>query len=190
MDFDSLRHLTSRQRAIRKVDPTRPVDDSLIQQALDVAVSAPSGGNRQPFRFIVIRDHVLRTKIGEIYDDIADRRYGNASARTPWSEVPVLIAVCSEARPEGPAGAMVSQPASIFPAVQNLLLALNTLGLGSVLTTLWKEREAEVKALLNVPAEAEIHAILPVGWPDRKYGRNHRRPATELTYRDRFGVPW
>lgn len=78
----------------------------------------------------------------------------------------------------------------MLPAVQNMLLAITALGLGSVLTTLWKDEEPRIKAVLGLPDDVEVHAILPVGWPDRKYGRNRRKPMSEVTYRDRFGVPW
>ena len=79
---------------------------------------------------------------------------------------------------------------SIFPAVQNLLLTAQLLGLGGVLTTLWKGQEDKVRALLKVPPEIEMHAIVPIGWPDRKYGRSKRKPIAEVTYRDTYGNPW
>ncbi len=59
-----------------------------------------------------------------------------------------------------------------------------------MLTTLWKSREPEVRQLLNVPDGIEIHAILPVGYPDRQYGRGKRKPVAEVAYRDRFGESW
>jgi nitroreductase len=74
--------------------------------------------------------------------------------------------------------------------VQNLLLAIQASGLGSVLTTRWKSREAEVKPLLGLPENMEAHAILPVGWPTRKYGRGKRLPVSEVTYREQFGRGW
>jgi nitroreductase len=193
MDIALLKDLASRQRAIRKIDPTRDVDDSLIEQVLEVGTHAPSGGNRQQYRFIVIRDAEVRRRLAEIYDDIANARYGNPDSRTTWSQVPVLIAVCSEYQAPPGAGdrsARAAQVASVLPAVQNMLLAITALGLGSVLTTLWMDEEAQVKQILGLPDDAEVHAILPVGWPDRRYGRNHRRPIAEGTYRDRWGNAW
>ena len=80
--------------------------------------------------------------------------------------------------------------ASIYPAVQTLLLAAQALGLGTVLTTRWKSREAEVLPLLGLPASMAVHAIIPLGWPDRKYGKSRRLPMHEVTYRERFGQPW
>ncbi|HLF72546.1 MAG TPA: nitroreductase family protein, partial [Dehalococcoidia bacterium] len=136
--------------------------------------------------FVVIRDAGVKQKLRTIYDEMVAQYLGGRpqTGQTPWTEVPVLIAVCTEG--EG-AGAM---PPSIFPAVQNLLLAAHTLGLGSVLTTLWKAREADVKAVLKLPDAFEVHAILPIGYPDRQYGRGKRRPVSEVTYRDGYGTPW
>jgi nitroreductase len=108
--------------------------------------------------------------------------------------MPVMIAACSLPS-SGPAGASsnasrAATAASVLPAVQNMLLAITALGLGSVLTTLWKEEEAKVNQILGLPEGAEVHAILPIGWPDRKYGRNHRKPIGEVTFRDRWGKGW
>ena len=102
----------------------------------------------------------------------------------------MLIAVCSE-QPfgQGESGA-AALGASIYPAVQNLLLAAHALGLGTVLTTRWKSREAELRPLLGLPETMSVHAIVPLGWPEARLGRNRRRPVKEVTYRERFGEPW
>lgn len=190
MDLDSFEQLAATQRAVRMVDTTRPVDDAIVERLLRVATHAPNGGNRQEWRFIVVRDQDVKARLGAIYDDLADTLYHNADRRTRWEDVPVLIAVCSVPR-EGPVSPATSPAgASIFPAVQNLLLAAHALGLGSVLTTLWKRREPEVRAILELPDGVELHAILPIGWRDRAYGRNRRRPVREVAYRDRFGRAW
>ena len=191
MDFESLRELTSRQRAVRSFDTSKPVDDATIEDLITVAESAPNGGNRQPWSFIVIRDAEVKQKLRAIYDDVAAAYTGGrvTPGTTPWTEVPVLIAVCSGRPSAGDRGGVNMGP-SIFPAVQNLLLAAHAKGLGSVLTTLWKSRESEVNAALGIPDDIEVHAILPIGWPDRKYGRNHRKPMHEVTYRDRYGNSW
>ncbi len=187
MQFDEFADHLSRQRAIRGFDTTKDVDDATVEKLLKVAVSAPSGGNRQPWRFIVIRDPAVKNPLAQIYADVAAAYSGGrvSPGTTPWDQVPVLIAVCTDNSNGG--GVM---QASIYPAVQNLLLAVHTAGLGSVLTTLWKSREAEVKSLLNLPDEIEIHAILPIGYPDRQYGRSKRKPIAEVTYRDRYGQGW
>jgi len=192
LDIEAFSDLATRQRAIRKFDHARPVDDALIERIVTAGTHAPSGGNRQHFRFVVVRDAEVKRELSDVYT-LANARYGNAAARTAWSDAPVLIVACSQGGTPpsaGSAGAAASRAASVLPAVQNMLLAITALGLGSVLTTLWKDEEPRVKAVLGLPDDVEVHAILPVGWPDRKYGRNHRKPMSEVTYRDRFGVPW
>ena len=147
-------------RAIRRFKPD-PVPDELIWKVLDAAIRAPSGTNQQPWNFVVIRDAATKAKIAEYYRDAWDNTYGRqreamlanpAQSRTYRSaeylahhlaEMPVLILICSR----GPIG----NGGSIFPAVQNLMLAARALGLGTVLTTTHKGREAQVKELLGIP---------------------------------------
>lgn len=191
MDFDELANFLSHQRAIRLFDTSRDVPDELVEKMLRVAICAPNGGNRQPWRFVVVREHDTKSKLGTIFDEVGRALYGDgAPTRTPWEEVPLLIAVCSVAIPNAPTSVTSPPGASAYPAVQNLLLAASALGLGSVLTTRWKMREPEIKAILGLPEGSEVHSILPVGWPDRKYGRGRRAPFTEVAYRERFGQSW
>jgi nitroreductase len=190
MQFEDLEALFATQRAIRKFDD-RPVDDPLIEQVLSMATHAPSARNAQPWRFIVIRERETKRKLGEVFDELGGQMYGSgAPDRTPWEDAPVLIAVCSEYAFGTSESGSAALGASIYPAVQNLLLAAHALGLGTVLTTRWKARESEIRPLLGLPESMAIHAIIPMGWPDRKYGRNHRRPVAEVTYRERFGDAW
>jgi nitroreductase len=192
MDIEALREFASRQRAVRRFDTSRDVDDALIEQALMIGTHAPSGGNRQQYRFVVVKDPLVKKQLSDVYDTLANARYGSGE-RTPWADVPVLIAVCSEGAGPASAGSQglrAATAASVLPAVQNILLAVTALGLGSVLTTLWKDEEARVKDVLGLPDAVEVHAILPIGWPDRKYGRNHRLPVAQVTYRDGYGNGW
>ena len=194
------------QRAIRRLKPD-PVPEPLIRRLIDAAIRAPSGGNRQHWAFIVIREPETKRQIAAWYLDAWNRTYGaipqeerdampEAMRRTYRSaehlahhmaEVPGLILVCArEAAPAG--GAMAAgHYGSIFPAVQNLLLAARGLGLGATLTTLHKLHEEEVKQLLGIPDEAETIALIPVGYPLGKYGPNTRRPVEEVTHWERWG---
>ena len=175
-NFDELERIQLRQRAVR-LFTSDPVDDALIERVIRAATFAPSGGNTQPWRFIVVREKATKAALGkEIYGD-------NAPERTPWEDVPALIVCCTEKGKDGGG-------ASIYPVVQNLLLAIHGIGLGSVLTTRWKRREGEYKDLLGLGDELEAFAILPVGWPIRKYGRGKRLPVAEITYREKAGEPW
>ena len=168
-------------RAMRRLKPD-PVPEAVLWRLIEAATQAPSGGNRQPWRFVVLRDRDTKEKLGTIFDELGARMYASLE-HTPWRDVPVLVAVCTETG-AGAGGA------SIYPAVQNLLTAAHALGLGSVLTTRWKAREAEVRPLLGLPETMEVQAIVPLGWPDRRYGRGRRLPVREVTYRERYGVAW
>lgn len=211
--FEGLRTL----RAVREFTD-EPVSDDAVRTMLDLAVCAPSAGNRQPWRFIVIRDPGTRRAIRDHYLD-AFRRYkqgvlrqaadGHPAARAQvarWEKrgapdtfaetldrIPVLVLVCLDRERLGlPASgddflAAPSAYASIYPAVQNLLLAAHGLGLGAVLTTLHLGAEREIKALLGIPAHVQTVALVPVGHPRRKHGPPRRSPAAELTHRDRWG---
>ena len=82
--------------------------------------------------------------------------------------------------------------ASIYPAVQNLLLAARGLGLGSVITTIHKRYEEEIKALLGIPKNVETAALLPVGYPaaGTRYGPTRRNPVEDVTFLDTWGSQW
>jgi nitroreductase len=190
MEFEELERLLATQRAVRKFSD-RPVDDSIIAKILQAATRAPSARNVQPWRFIVVRERETKRLLGEVFDQLGAQLYGaGAPDRTPWKDVPVLIAVCSERVFGEGESAATALGASIYPAVQNLLLAAHSLGLGSVLTTRWKSREAEIRPLLGLPESMSLHAIIPLGWPDQAYGRNRRRHLGEVAFRERFGEAW
>ncbi len=189
------------QRAMRRLKPD-PVPEELIWKLLDAAVKAPSGGNRQPWNFIVISDDETKAKIAEWYLDGWDKAYGPvkqaamagpATARTYASaehlanhlaEVPVLI--IATLNPSGVAP--VSSPgASIFPAVQNLMLAARAFGLGTTLTTLHRSHEAEVKQLLGVPDGVDTMCLIPLGYPLGKFCPTSRMPDEKFVYWEKWG---
>ena len=197
------------QRAIRRLKPD-PVSGELISKLIEAATKAPSGGDRQPWAFIVIGDPATRQKIGEWYLDAWNQTYGaaprEAIERLPanqirvlrsaehlarhLAEAPVLILACVRvaAPPGSPAGvATASHYGSIFPAVQNLLLAARGLGLGATLTTLHRLHEQDVKDLLGIPANVEAVALIPVGHPIGRYGPTKRRPVDDVVHYDRWG---
>ena len=190
MSDPSLFDTINRQRAVRMVKPD-PVDDGLIEQIISAATMAPSGGNSQPWRFIVIRDRETKTKLGEIFHALGRELYGeNAPPTTPWADVPVLIAICADHSSSRNPLARNGADSSIFPAVQNLLLAAHGLGLGTVLTTRWQLKRDEVSAILGLPENVGPYCIVPLGWPERRHGRPNRKPMQEVTFRERYGTPW
>jgi nitroreductase len=188
--MDALEELMARQRAGRLFDG-RDIDDALIERLLGMATRAPSARNAQTWRFIVIRDVETKGKLGAIFDELGSQMYVHgAPVRTPWAEVPVLIAVCSEYAFGEDESGKTALGASIYPAVQNLLLAAHATGLGTVLTTRWKRREPELRPILGIPENVGVYAIVPMGWPAEKLGRNRRKPVPEVTYRERWGEDW
>jgi nitroreductase len=201
MDFFEV---TSTQKAMRRLK-TDDVPDELIWKILQTAVMAPSGGNRQPWNFVVVRDAEKKRKIGEWYLDAWDRSYGparEAMLRDPQmaktfhsadhlarniASVPLLI--FGTIRRDMPtSGPNLLLGASIYPAVQNLMLAARAVGLGTALTTLHRLHEAEVKQLLGIPDDVETMAMIPVGWPKGKFGVPSRLPVEKVSYWDQWGT--
>jgi nitroreductase len=177
-------------RAIRRFRPD-PIPDDVLAQIMDAAVHAPSGGNAQPWRFIVLRDPQVKRKLGDLYNQALESRYAGATSGdnlpSHWGDVPVLIMVCRKELDPPVATSTASLYASMYPAVQNILLAARALGVGSCLTTVHKLRDAEVNALLGVPAGVETVACIPLGYPRGGFGPVQRKPWQEVTYFDRWG---
>jgi nitroreductase len=189
-------------RAMRRLKAD-PVPEELVWKVLDAAIRAPSGGNRQPWGFVVVTDADKKRKIGEWYLDGWNKMYGPArqimmaepaAARTFRSadhlanhvaDVPVLI--FATVQTSGVAGVSGAGP-NIYPAVQNLMLAARALGLGTTLTTLHRTHEAEVRELLGIPEGVETMAMIPLGWPKGKFGAGPRKPVEEVTHWDSWGA--
>ena len=183
-------------RAVRRFRD-EPVPDEVVAAILEAGTMAPSGGNGQPWQFIVLRDREIKRSVGAIYEAAARSRYGDeifaASALgppTPMAEAPLLVLVCRRALDPPIATSTPSLYASIYPAVQNMLLAARAHGVGGVLTTMHIMREDEVKSLLGIPDDVETCALLPMGYPRGRFGRPARQPWREVTYLDRWGAPF
>jgi len=200
--FDAM----STQRSMRRLKAD-PVPDAVIRQILDLTICAPSGGNRQGWSFVIVRDQAKRARLGELYREawgelMKAPYYAGASKAPPDSregrmlasarhlsehlgEVPVLVLACIALDPG--ARPTLTTGASIYPAVQNLMLAARGLGIGTCLTTIHKYRDAQVKELLGIPANVETAALIPMGYPLGKFGRPPRQPAAEVTHWDVWG---
>ena len=196
------------QRALRYIKPD-PIPDSLVRQVLDAGIRAPNGGNQQRWGFVVIKDPEVKRKIAEKYkgterpahQPAADSALARSAARNDraanylsehLAEVPVLILACTQPAGGGD-GSDISHGASIYPAVQNMLLAARGLGLASVLTTRPRRGfEKEIKEWLNIPDNFVTAALLPLGYPQEgyKYGPTTRSPVEEVTYDDQWGRRW
>jgi nitroreductase len=188
------------QRAARTFLPD-DVNDALITQILTAATHAPSAENSQPFVFIVVRDAAIRATIGAITTRIwqggasaleADRlspsflRDVDAGAMGGIANAPVLIVVCGDTRLTYPQ----AMDASVFPAVQNLLLAAHALGLGSTLTTMPVLGGAELTETLGLPTEVVPVAVIPIGHLTKPLGPPRRLPLSERAHLNRYGTPY
>ena len=192
--------VVDRQRACRAFTAD-PVDDESVERILRAATFAPSAENRQPWVFVVVRSAEVRTRLGGIMRDLWDagaREWTRGHLPGPLfedvdrgmnetvAEAPVLVVVGGDTRVV-PEGRIAS---SIFPAVQNLLLAANALGLGSALTTLATARADEVRSAVGFPPEIVPLAVVPVGHPARSLAPPRRVDVREKTSLDRYGTPW
>ncbi|MEZ5134597.1 MAG: nitroreductase family protein [Acidimicrobiales bacterium] len=174
---------------------------------------APSGSNRQPFRFLVLRhgpaalEHVrsgrlLRRSVGR---QRAGDGYDTGSGTDPTSpkarmaatmqhfvdhiaDAPAIVLACTRARH----GGVLHDGASVYPACQNLLLAARALGYGGVMTNWHQSEAARLAEICGIPDDVTIAAVIPLGRPVGHHGPVRRRPLPDLVYEDRWeaSAPW
>jgi nitroreductase len=194
-------------RAMRRLRPD-PVPDELIRKILQAGQCAPNGGNSQRWHFLVIKDPKIKQQVQPYYKRAYDevRREQHAKAAPPpgataegyrrqqsaveyltdhFHEAPVWIVPCLEERGGPPVP--YAAGASVYPAVQNMLLAARALGLGATLTTRHLFYAKEVEAIFGLPPNVHSFAILPVGYPMGKFGPVGRGTLDDFVYRDRWG---
>jgi len=197
-------------RSIRRyTDETIP--DGVLRDILFAATRAPSGSNRQPFRFLVLTDGKIAEQAKALVAGAARDAWGHkrradgydrgsgvesnsAKARMAKSmetyidglhEVPVLVLACLiRTRPASP-----TEGASIYPACQNLLLAARALGWGGALTMWHLAVETDLRELLEIPVEASIAATITLGRPVGAHGPVRRRPLSDLVFGEQWGQP-
>ncbi|MDQ6696368.1 MAG: nitroreductase family protein [Actinomycetota bacterium] len=202
-------------RAMRRFTD-EPVADADIERCLAAAVQAPSGGNIQPYQFLVVTDSERKSALGDLYrrafdrydpavqqlippfaDDEARRRHERNWAMSRHladtiGDVPVMVLVLVpriSMAVSDEDGEMDVGPvhASVYPAVENFILAARSRGLGTCLTTVIRIHEAAARAVCAVPDRFEIAALLPVGHPAGRFGVAPRRPAPTLTSWNTYG---
>ena len=195
-------------RAMRRLRPD-PVPDELIKKIINAGLGAPSGGDVQHWRFIVVKDAAIKKQIQLRYKKALDQVLPRYQSNPPppgkteeqkqrmlkavvyltehFHEAPVLIVGCLVGDFAASIGLAKMSGASIYPAVQNMLLAARGLGLGATLTTRHLIFEKEVNDILGLPDNAETFAILPIGYPVGKFGPVSRRPLEEVTFQDIWG---
>jgi len=209
--YDAMKTL----RAVRRLRPD-PIPDDVLHRVLEAATWAPTGGNVQPWRIVVVRDREKKQRLGSLYaehwsayttthrkllaqapDAVRERnermiRAGDHLAER-FADTPAVLVQCFH--PEGLAVTDAEQGrvsvvggASVYPAIQNLLLACRAEGLGCVLTTLLCAVEPQVKALLDIPDDVSTAAMVTMGWPVKPFPTKlRRRPLSEMAFVDRYG---
>ena len=191
----------------RRYLSSQPIGDDIIRKLLDAAIRGPNGGNTQRWAWIVLRDPAVKAQIAAFYREGWEKLYG--------VHRDVLLAQPEAANGQGPANfragdhlaahieeapvwifpvllgaAKSANPrlgASIYGAVQQLMLAARAYGIGSTLTTLYSTHEAETRELLGLPEDALTMALVPLGYPSKgRWAEPKRRALDEVVFNDKF----
>lgn len=202
-----LEGLTSTRSIRRYTD--EPIPDAALRDILFAATRAPSGSNRQPFRFLILRDSPVAMAAKRLIGDAARSAWGEKRARDGYDRgtgtradspkarmaasmehyvahferAPVVVLPLLQ-RYRAP---MPTEGASVYPACQNLLLAARALGYGGVLTVFHALVEDELHARLAIPDDVFIAATITLGRPAGRHGPVRRRPLAELVSEDTWG---
>jgi nitroreductase len=202
-------------RAVRRLKPD-PIPAEVLERVLEAATWAPTGGNRQPWRMIAVEAPEPKARLGELYrkgwqqyaayhrsllgkasEEVRTRdekmlragdwlgdHFGEAPVIVVFAFDPSLMAI-TDAKLDRPS---VVGGASVYPSVENLLLACRVEGLGCVLTTLLCAMEDKVREILELPEGWGTACAIPIGYPMlRGHGPVSRRPLTKMCYRNRWG---
>ena len=189
-------------RSIRRLKPD-PIPMEDIRLIVEAAVKAPNGGNSQPTRLLVVTDKDKIREFGALYKEAWWAKRADQGWKT-FEDLPKdgssyrNAALFAEAIKDAPCiifafGAGSSGGAlSVVPATQNLMLAARALGIGSVPTTLHPTVMDRFYKMFNVPADAQFHFCIPLGYPQGNFGPTTRRPTAETTYLNSWDspVPW
>jgi nitroreductase len=215
MSESDIYHAMSTLRAVRRLKRD-PIPDDVLKRILQAAAWAPSGGNVQPFRVVAVRDPALRGGLGELYRPQwahyrkgfvknLSRLEGEAYARQErmlkatdylgehMGDAPVILVFCFNPDHMAITDSDLGRPSvvgggSVYPAVQNTMLACRVEGIGCTLTTLLCYEEDAVKKLLKIPDDWYTCAFMPIGYPIlRGHGPISRRPVEKLVFEDAWG---
>jgi nitroreductase len=202
-------------RAMRRFTD-EPVTDAEIETCLRAAAQGPSGGNIQPWQFLVVREPARRAALGDIYRRAYDRYertllatvppFKNEAVQASWERTTRASRHLAEHLGDASALVLFLMPdidltlrddegpmdigttyASVYPAVQNFMLAARGLGIGTALTTVYRIYHDEVRSVCDVPDGFQVVALVPMGRPTGQFGIAPRRPWHTLTHWDRFG---
>jgi nitroreductase len=181
-----------------------PVPDEVVDKLIWAATRASNPANVQPWDFVVVREEATRRELADVItagmggrerqagvplpDDPTQRRIlqGVRHLVEHLADVPAWIFVCGHNTypPNEPQEHMMYS--AVFGAAQNLMVAARSLGLGAVYTTFHLASETEIKATLGIPDDTKVCVTIPIGWPDRPFGRISRRPLEDVVHRDHW----
>jgi len=203
-------------RAVRRFT-SEPVTDAEIMACIRAATQGPSGGNIQPWQFLVVTDAAMKQALGDVYRRAYSRYEPALLGSLPAFRSPdhkasferMMRASRHLAEHLGDAAALVlflmpdismtlqdaagtldvgTPFASVYPAVQNFMLAARGLGIGTTLTTVYRIYHDEVRDICAIPDRYEVVALIPMGRPTKPFRVGRRRPAEQLTHWNRFGT--
>jgi nitroreductase len=206
--------LTTTRSVRRRLDLDRPVPIELVRECLDIALQAPSGGNRQGWHWIVVTDPELRRQIGDYYLRSAQAYFASLSPAAPqfaddparaevqqrvaasavhlaehMGEVPVLVIPCIQAS-RLPEGNQAGLWGSLLPAAWSYMLAARARGLGTAWTTLHLAYESEVAELLGIPGDVRQGVLIPTAYyTGDTFKPASRLPLDDVLHLDRWGGP-
>lgn len=191
-----------------------PVPDDVLHQAFDVARFGPQGGNRQPVRWIVVRDGARKQALADLYLPMWKAYLAAVGEGTVnvgalpktvqdadnfaehLAEVPAIVVACAEIDGLHPTDTELDRVsvvggASIYPTVQNFCLALRDQGVGSAVTTLLCHHEPAVSELLEIPAGVLTAAHIAIGYPAKGFPHKlTRSPVEDIVSAETFGRPY
>jgi nitroreductase len=206
-DLASVDYILETTRSVRKrLDLTRPVDRKVLMECLDIALQAPTGGNAQGWKWLIVTDDDKKAKIGEYYKRSFEsyskggripgrgnkkqlkKVYDSASyLANHMGEVPMMVFACVHGRPKRDSVA-AGLYGSIIPAAWSLMLALRARGIGSAWTTLHLAYEKECNKILGIPDNVTTAVLLPVAYfTGETFKKAKRLPAKDLTYWESWG---
>ena len=188
------------QRAIRRWTD-EPVDRATVERIIQAGCWAPSGSNSQPWGFLVVTDDAKRERLAAAIRESFAQRFGDDRPDPDQIEdpttrrmlrgafnlfdnfaaAPVWIIPCL-VRPESPAPSGLLAGSSIYPSIQNIMLAARAEGLGTVLTTPQDGIMDQLRDELNIPDNALPVAIIPMGHPNANFGPVTRRPLSTFLH--------
>ncbi|HEV3280188.1 MAG TPA: nitroreductase family protein [Acidimicrobiales bacterium] len=202
--------LTTTRTVRRRLDLSRPVDLDVVLECLEVALQAPTGGDLQLWRWIVVTNAATKSHIRQLYHSALLRASGGRRPEavegpgsgllegawhlaTHLDEVPVIVVACIMGRPAraDTQARLAARYGSIFPAVWSFQLALRSRHLASAMTTVHLEEDRAMAELLGIPDNVTQAALVPIAHligTDLHPAR--RRSVREVAFPDRWGASW